>query len=117
MTGTTTVILLLLFTYPLGVLGLVPISLCGRSVPSRHFFGTCTPLFSSPDAIVSDAPSGTAIPDNLHEGVWMQPSQNKSQLRGNVFSIQQTADLLDFVAEDDRLSVGKYYIIYIMSHI
>ena len=35
--------------------------------------------------------------------VWIPPSQNP----GNIFSIQKPQDLLDFVIEDERLSVGK----------
>ncbi len=35
--------------------------------------------------------------------VWMPPSQNP----GKIFSIQQPQDLLDFVIEDERLSVGE----------
>jgi hypothetical protein len=41
------------------------------------------------------------------KGAWKPPSQNKEQQRGKVFSIQQPQDLLDFVVEDERLSVGE----------
>lgn len=40
-------------------------------------------------------------------GVWMPPSKNLDQRRGKIFSIQQPQDLLDFVIEDERLSVGE----------
>ena len=43
----------------------------------------------------------------LRKGIWMPPSKNDAQRRGNVFSIQQPQDLLDFVVEDERPSVGK----------
>eukprot|EP00579_Thalassiosira_antarctica_P032941 CAMPEP_0202000412 /NCGR_PEP_ID=MMETSP0905-20130828/6765_1 /ASSEMBLY_ACC=CAM_ASM_000554 /TAXON_ID=420261 /ORGANISM="Thalassiosira antarctica, Strain CCMP982" /LENGTH=981 /DNA_ID=CAMNT_0048556881 /DNA_START=139 /DNA_END=3084 /DNA_ORIENTATION=- len=45
----------------------------------------------------------------LLEGVWVPPSQNVAQRRGKIFSIQQPQDLLDFVIEDERLSVVKVY--------
>ena len=41
------------------------------------------------------------------KGAWVPPSQNKEQIRGKVFSIQKPQDLLDFVVEDERLSVGE----------
>jgi hypothetical protein len=40
-------------------------------------------------------------------GVWMPPSKNVDQKRGKIFSIQRPQDLLDFVIEDERLSVGE----------
>lgn len=40
-------------------------------------------------------------------GVWMPPSKNIDQRRGKIFSIQKPQDLLDFVIEDERLSVGE----------
>jgi len=43
------------------------------------------------------------------EGVLMPPSKNVAQRRGRMFSIQQPQDLLDFVIEDERLSVVKVY--------
>mmetsp|Transcript_38073 Transcript_38073/g.69889 ORF Transcript_38073/g.69889 Transcript_38073/m.69889 type:complete len:561 (-) Transcript_38073:2759-4441(-) len=45
----------------------------------------------------------------LLEGVWVPPSQNVAQRRGKIFSIQQPQDLLDFVIQDERLSVVKVY--------
>ncbi len=41
------------------------------------------------------------------KGVWVPPSQNISQRKGKVFAIKKPQDLLDFVIEDERLSVGK----------
>jgi len=43
------------------------------------------------------------------KGIWTPPSQNAAQRRGSIFSIQQPQDLLDFVIEDERLSVVKVY--------
>ena len=44
------------------------------------------------------------------KGVWMPPSQTtQQQQRKKIFSIQQPEDLLDFVVEDERLSVVKVY--------
>jgi hypothetical protein len=38
---------------------------------------------------------------------WVPPSMNSEQRHGNIFSIKDPEDLLDFVSEDDRLCVGK----------
>jgi hypothetical protein len=38
--------------------------------------------------------------------VWAPPSKNVAQRKGKVFSIEKPQDLLDFVIEDERLSVG-----------
>ena len=43
------------------------------------------------------------------KGIWTPPSQNAAQRRGSIFSIQQPQDLLDFVIEDERLSVGEFF--------
>jgi len=52
----------------------------------------------------------TTSPLHRHGGdVWVPPSQNTEQRRGNVFSIRHPEDLLDFIIEDDRLSVVKVY--------
>mmetsp|Transcript_4388 Transcript_4388/g.8446 ORF Transcript_4388/g.8446 Transcript_4388/m.8446 type:complete len:365 (-) Transcript_4388:235-1329(-) len=49
-------------------------------------------------------------PHHHEERVWMPPSQNvKHQRSGNIFTIRHPEDLLDFVIEDDRLSVVKVY--------
>mmetsp|Transcript_34629 Transcript_34629/g.74885 ORF Transcript_34629/g.74885 Transcript_34629/m.74885 type:complete len:514 (+) Transcript_34629:40-1581(+) len=46
----------------------------------------------------------------LRDGAWVPPSQNVAQRRhGRIFSIQKPDDLLDFVIEDERLSVVKVY--------
>ena len=95
----------------------------------------CSPLFSAPKASVepsppasanimqsddkaksgeaatAEAPPGMNRSDSngvpVREGIWRPPSQNVAQRCGNVFSIQQPQDLLDFVIEDERLSVGE----------
>jgi len=41
---------------------------------------------------------------------WVPPSQSK-QRRGNIFSIHKPEDLLEFVIEDEKLSVGEYCLI------
>lgn len=38
--------------------------------------------------------------------IWVPPSQNVKQRRGNMFSIRKPGDLLDFISEDERLCVG-----------
>ena len=53
-------------------------------------------------------PAAPARSKSFGKGVWVPPSQNVSQRRGEVFAIQQPQDLLDFVIEDERLSVGEY---------
>ncbi|KAL7526099.1 hypothetical protein ACHAXR_001318, partial [Thalassiosira sp. AJA248-18] len=101
-----------------------------RPMVPRH--GEYTPLFNSVEAMTSDASLTAVAPDTpsddgaephkktasphtnsnntpLLKGVWTPPSQNKSQRRGNVFSIEQPEDLLDFIIEDERLSVVKVY--------
>ena len=73
--------------------------------------GTKFPLFNAPE-LAEDAPNrssdgpaetSTAAP----HGVWVPPSQNIKQRRGRIFRIEKPQDLLDFVIEDERLSVGK----------
>jgi hypothetical protein len=49
------------------------------------------------------APSRKIDRQFKRKGVWLPPSQNP----GKIFSIQQPQDLLDFVIEDERLSVGE----------
>ncbi|KAL9178562.1 hypothetical protein ACHAXT_001900 [Thalassiosira profunda] len=53
------------------------------------------------------APKGQAAAPT--DGVWLPPSQNKSQRKGRVFTAEQPEDLLDFIIEDDRLCVVKVY--------
>ena len=38
---------------------------------------------------------------------WAPPSQNASKKKGNVFVIEGGEDLLQFISEDERLSVGE----------
>ena len=57
--------------------------------------------------IESAEPSSVNSAVRQRQGVWMPPSQNEEKRRGMVFSIQKPQDLLDFVIEDERLSVGK----------
>jgi hypothetical protein len=38
---------------------------------------------------------------------WVPPSMNTEQRHGNIFSIKNPEDLLDFISEDDRLCVGE----------
>ena len=45
--------------------------------------------------------------------VWVPPSQNVKQRRGNVFAIRNPGDLLDFISEDDRLCVGELFVDYV----
>jgi hypothetical protein len=92
------------------------------------------PFFNSPDATMTDSTASSSpqvaaenetagyapprttqttderAPPRKNDGqqlqrrrVWMPPSQNP----GKIFSIQQPQDLLDFVIEDERLSVGE----------
>eukprot|EP01082_Thalassiosira_pseudonana_P010685 g9526.t1 g9526 contig37:162022-163377(+) len=80
------------------------IDVCGRSV-SR----ISAQLFTSP--IETAEPSTYAQPPkSFGKGVWVPPSQNVAQRKGNkVFAINHPQDLLDFVVEDERLSVVKVY--------
>ena len=41
------------------------------------------------------------------DSAWVPPSQSMEQRRGNIFSIQKPEDLLEFVIEDEKLSVGE----------
>ena len=59
--------------------------------------GRCTTLFNVPEAKTASQRDTQKVP----------PSQNVAQRRGKIFSIQQPQDLLDFVIEDERLSVGE----------
>ena len=40
-------------------------------------------------------------------GAWVPPSQNASKKKGNVFVVEGAEDLLQFISEDERLSVGE----------
>ena len=51
----------------------------------------------------------SSSPPPKRKGVWAPPSQNvQQQRRGKIFSIREPQDLLDFVIEDERLSVGMF---------
>jgi len=53
----------------------------------------------------------SSSPPPKRKGVWAPPSQNvQQQRRGKIFSIREPQDLLDFVIEDERLSVGMFII-------
>lgn len=105
--------------YALGLVNVAPIT--SPTVPwAVRSHRRYTVLFNVPEATTADAPLTTAAPgaqrgaNNNHnallrEGVWMPPSQNVAQRRGKIFAIQQPQDLLDFVIEDERLSVVKVY--------
>jgi thiol-disulfide isomerase/thioredoxin len=79
------------------------IDFCGRSVSPSS-----AQLFTSP--IETAEPSTDAPPPkSFGKGVWVPPSQNVAQRKGNkVFAINHPQDLLDFVVEDERLSVGTF---------
>ena len=47
--------------------------------------------------------------------VWVPPTQNIEQLRGNIFCINNPEDLLDFISEDERLCVGETCVSFIQS--
>ena len=68
-----------------------------------------TTSFNSVDTTTNN---GEAKSNNIKQrkGVWRPPSQQQSSSSGpKIFSIQQPQDLLDFVIEDERLSVIKVY--------
>ena len=53
----------------------------------------------------------SSSPPPKRKGVWAPPSQNvQQQPQGKIFSIREPQDLLDFVIEDERLSVGMFII-------
>ena len=53
----------------------------------------------------------SSSPPPKRKGVWAPPSQNvQQQRRGKIFSIREPQDLLDFVIEDERLSVGMFIV-------
>ena len=68
------------------------------------------PLFNA-HKVAEDAPNRSDGPaetsTTIPHGVWVPPSQNIKQRRGRIFRIEKPQDLLDFVIEDERLSVGK----------
>lgn len=71
---------------------------------------------SSSGAVAVKAAAGGGEADGGGDGgrtdgplsdVWVPPSQNASKKKGNVFVIQGAEDLLQFISEDERLSVGE----------
>ncbi|KAL3768223.1 hypothetical protein ACHAWO_006245 [Cyclotella atomus] len=71
---------------------------------------SCSSLSSARlDTALFVSDSQSPIEKTFGKGAWKPPSQNKEQQRGKVFSIQQPQDLLDFVVEDERLSVVKVF--------
>lgn len=68
-----------------------------------------TTSFTSVDTATNN---GEAQSNNIKQrkGVWRPPSQQQSSISGpKIFSIQQPQDLLDFVIDDERLSVIKVH--------
>lgn len=68
-----------------------------------------TSSFTSIDTATNN---GEAKSNNIKQrkGIWRPPSQQQSSGSGpKIFSIQQPQDLLDFVIEDERLSVIKVH--------
>ncbi|KAL7521054.1 hypothetical protein ACHAWX_005748 [Stephanocyclus meneghinianus] len=59
--------------------------------------------------LVQSGPVSPIPQKSYGKGVWVPPSRNVAQRKGKVFSIRQPQDLLDFVIEDERLSVVKVY--------
>lgn len=47
------------------------------------------------------------INEKKDSAAWVPPSQSIEQRRGNIFSIRRPEDLLEFVIEDETLSVGE----------
>jgi len=92
-----------------------------RRAPSR---GSPMTVFHAPSSSRSEAPGSAAeafatatpsqddsepTPSQSDAGARVPPSHTTAQRRGNVFSIRRPQDLLDFVIEDERLSVVKVY--------
>ena len=48
----------------------------------------------------------TSTSNTQQQKIWIPPSQQQ-QKRGNIYSITNPEDLLDFIIEDDQLCVGK----------
>lgn len=98
-----------LYVHALGLANVTPINTKPWLVRGGSRY---KPLFNAREAMVADAKEASASQQQIArnsppiKGVWVPPSQNVDQRRGNIFSIQQPEDLLDFVVEDERLSVG-----------
>ena len=70
---------------------------------SRLYYGIQnTALFDTSSITVDQQ-----INDKKDSAAWVPPSQSIEQRRGNIFSIRKPEDLLDFVIEDEKLSVGE----------
>lgn len=78
----------------------------GMEVESTNEVASASPLQDFSERTTQPATTQNPLD---RKGVWMPPSKNAEQRRGLVFSIQQPQDLLDFVVEDERLSVVKVY--------
>jgi thiol-disulfide isomerase/thioredoxin len=68
--------------------------------------------FTTSFTSVDTATNGEAQSNDKKQrkGVWRPPSQQQSSISGpKIFSIQQPQDLLDFVIDDERLSVIKVH--------
>ena len=61
-----------------------------------------TALFDTSSSITVDQQI-----NDKKDSAWVPPSQSIEQRRGNIFSIRKPEDLLDFVIEDEKLSVGE----------
>lgn len=86
------------------------ISVAGNDIQTSIVQTTITSITSqTPSKSVEIASQGSQKRDKPAQrmGVWMPPSKNVDQKRGKIFSIQRPQDLLDFVIEDERLSVGE----------
>lgn len=77
--------------------------------PTSRLFGIQnTALF---DISSSIAAVDQEINEKKDSTAWVPPSQSIEQRRGNIFSIEKPEDLLNFVIEDESLSVGEYCLI------
>jgi hypothetical protein len=85
-----TLLLDILTAHAFGLVNISPIS----TAPQKSQLGYRRSSFREPLFAVKDR-------------VWVPPSQNTEQHRGNVFSIRRPEDLLDFITEDDRVCVGE----------
>ena len=99
--------LLLLFTtmiYPSFICALLVNK--NTILPTSRLFGIeRTPLFDTSSITVDQQ-----INEKKDSAAWVPPSQSIEQRRGNIFSIKKPEDLLNFVIEDESLSVGEYIV-------
>ena len=76
-------------------------------LPTSRLFGIQnTALFDTSSITVDQQ-----INEKKDSAAWVPPSQSIEQRRGNIFSIHKPEDLLEFVIEDEKLSVGEYCLI------